>query len=97
MILYVDLGAKKTVKKDSKAAKTEDKTAKGLVTVTAVTESQIYIDGKLVSSKTPLTRYEIPTGTHTVRVYFLDTKKFSKSRDVYVGKAAQISVHFNRD
>ena len=97
MALYVDLGAKKTVKKDNKNTKNQDKTAKGLVTVTAVTESQIYIDGKLVSSKTPLTRYEVATGTHTVRVYFLDTKKFSKSRDVYVGKAAQISVHFNRD
>jgi len=94
MALYVDLGSNKKVKADEK--KKED-AYKGFLTVTAESDAQVYIDGKLVSSKSPLKKHEIATGTHAVRVYFLDTKSFSKSRDVYVGRDASMSVHFTKD
>ncbi len=96
MPLYVDLGSKSNVKKDD-SKKKDDKNAKGFITVTAASDAQVYVDGKLVTSKTPMKRYEISTGSHTVRVYFLDTKKFSKSRDVYVGKDSSMSVHFAKE
>lgn len=98
MVLYVDLGSKKAVKKDdtSKKKKNDDGT-KGFVTITAESDAQVYVDGKLVSAKAPVKKHEVSTGSHTVRVYFLDTKKFSKSREVYVGKNATMSVHFTKD
>lgn len=99
MVLYVDLGSTKAVKKDSNADKktNNDAAAKGFVTITAESDAQVYIDGKLVSAKAPVKKHEVSSGSHTIRVYFLDTKKFSKSREVYVGKDATMSVHFTKD
>ena len=99
MVLYVDLGSKKTVKKDDSAAKkkTDASDGKGFITITAESEAQVYIDGKLVSAKSPVKKHEVTSGSHTVRVYFLDTKKFSKSREIYVGKDATMSVHFTKE
>ncbi len=96
MALYVDLGAKKAAPKKEEP-KTDNKATKGFLSVTAESEAQVYIDGKLVASKSPLTKYEVASGSHTVRVYFLDTKKFSKSREIYVGKNATMSVHFTKN
>ncbi len=98
LMLFVDLGgAKKNDKKDAKKDdKKQDDAATGFLTITAETEAQIYIDGKLVSSKTPLKKHEVSTGSHTVRVYFFDTRKFSKSREIYVGKGATMSLNFNK-
>lgn len=93
MALYVDLGGKKAATTERK----EEKATKGFLSVTAETEAQVYVDGKLVASKSPLKKQEVSSGSHTVRVYFLDTKKFSKSREVYVGKDASMSVHFSKE
>ncbi len=95
MALYVDLGSTQKVKAEEK--KKEDTAFKGFITVTAETDAQVYIDGKLVSAKSPLKKHEIATGTHAVRVYFLDTKTFSKSRDAYVGRDANINIHFTKE
>ena len=100
MMLYVDLGGvKKTEKKDDKKKddKKKDDASTGYLTITAESEAQIYIDGKLVSAKTPLKKHEVSTGSHTVRVYFFDTRKFSKSREIYVGKGATMSMNFTKD
>ena len=94
MMLYVDLGGAKKEKKEDK--KKEDAST-GYLTITAESEAQIYIDGKLVSAKTPLKKHEVSTGSHTVRVYFFDTRKFSKSREIYVGKGATMSMNFTKD
>lgn len=98
LMLYVDLGGVKNKsgngnKNDNK----KDPAATGFLTVTAESEAQIYIDGKLVASKTPLKKHELATGSHTVRVYFFDTRTFSKSRDIYVGKGATMSLSFTKD
>ena len=98
MVLYVDLGSKKTVKKDDSAAKKKsDDGSKGFITITAESEAQVYIDGKLVAAKSPVKKHEVSSGSHTVRVYFLDKKAFSKSREIYVGKDATMSVHFTKE
>lgn len=99
MMLYVDLGG---TQKDNKDKKKDDKkqnndATTGFLTVTAESEAQVYIDGKLLSAKTPLKKHEVPTGSHTIRVYFFDTKKFSKSREIYVGKGATMSMNFTKD
>lgn len=101
MMLYVDLGGEKKAEPRKEEEKKEDKkkddASTGFLTITAETEAQIYIDGKLVSSKTPLKKHEVSTGSHTVRVYFFDTRKFSKSREIYVGKGATMSMNFTKD
>ena len=100
MMLYVDLGsAQKAPDKpeEKKDDKKKDDASTGFLTITAESEAQIYIDGKLASSKTPLKKHEVSTGSHTVRVYFFDTRKFSKSREIYVGKGATMSLNFTKE
>lgn len=100
MMLYVDLGgAKKSNSKNDKNKddKKKDDASTGYLTITAESEAQIYIDNKLVSAKTPLKKHEVSTGSHSVRVYFFDTRKFSKTREIYVGKGATMSMNFTKD
>ena len=102
LALYVDLGGaqKADKKKDDKPAKKDEKKPDadaGFLSITAESEAQIYIDGRLVSSKTPLKKHQVTPGSHTIRVYFFDTRKFSKSREVYVGKGVSLSVNFTKD
>ena len=99
LMLYVDLGGAKsgTANANKNDNNKKEEVATGFLTVTAESEAQIYIDGKLVASKTPLKKHELNTGSHTVRVYFFDTRSFSKSRDIYVGKGATMSLSFTKD
>lgn len=103
LALYVDLGADKNAKSNNRpTAAKDDKKKKdtanvGYITVTAASEAQVYIDGKLVSSKTPLQKHEVSVGSHTIRVYFFDTRKFSKSRELYISKGTSMSVNFTQD
>ncbi len=97
MMLYVDLGEDKGKPVAKEEDKKPDEADIGYMTVTAESEAQIYIDGKLISSKTPLRKHEVTPGSHTVRVYFLDTQKFSKSREIYVGKGATMSMNFVKE
>ena len=69
----------------------------GFITITAESEAMVYVDPKLVSDKSPVTKHEVTSGTHTVRVYFPDTKKFSNSREIHVDKDATMSVHFTKE
>lgn len=99
LMLYVDLGgATQKPAADNKADNKKKEDANlGYITVTAESEAQVYVDGKLMPSKTPMRKQEVSTGTHSVRVYFLDTRKFSKTREVYVGKGATMSVNFTKE
>ena len=97
LMLYVDLGGAKSNGNTNKNDNKKEEVTTGFLTVTAESEAQIYIDGKLVASKTPLKKHEVNTGSHTVRVYFFDTRTFSKSRDIYVGKGATMSLSFTKD
>ena len=97
MVLYVDLGAGDNKPKEKPEEKKKDDGSIGYLTVTAESEAQIYIDGKLIQAKTPLKKHEVTPGSHTVRVYFLNTRKFSKSREIYVGKDASMSLNFAKE
>ena len=96
IVLYVDLGGNAKNAATAKDKKKDDATT-GYLSITAESEAQIYIDGKLISSKTPLNKHEVSSGSHTVRVYFFDTRKFSKSREVYVGKGVNMSLKFTKE
>ena len=101
MMLYVDLGASTSKPQAKEEKKTDEKKSDdgniGYMTVTAESEAQIYIDGKLISAKTPLRKHEVTPGSHTVRVYFIDSRTFSKSREIYVGKGATMSLNFVKE
>ena len=96
IVLYVDLGGDKKNTQPAKSNQKEEAVT-GFLNITAESEAQIYIDGKLISSKTPLSKHEVSSGSHTVRVYFFDTRKFSKSREVYVGKGVTMSLNFTKE
>jgi len=102
LVLYVDLGSTAASARPAQPAAAEPTEAPtdaalGFLTVTTETDAQVYVDGKLISSKSPLNKHEVTSGSHTVRVYFLDTRRFSKSREVFVGKGATMSLHFGKD
>ena len=101
LALYVDFGATKAKKDDKKESKKDDNkkddASVGYLSITAESEGQVYIYGRLASSKTPLKKHEVTAGSHKVRVYFFDTRKFSKERDVYVGKGVSMSLNFAKD
>ena len=95
---FILLSAKKDDKKESKKDDNKkDDASVGYLSITAESEGQVYIDGRLASSKTPLKKHEVTAGSHKVRVYFFDTRKFSKERAVYVGKGVSMSLNFAKD
>ena len=67
----------------------------GFLTVNANPEGQVYVDGKLVASKTPLTKYPIKEGTHSVRVYYVEQRKFSETKRAKVAKDKHVNLFFN--
>ena len=86
--------------KASKAGKKEGKEkaeGKGFLTVNASPSAQVYIDGKLVSSSTPLVKHSVKTGNHTVRVYYVDLKKFSETKRAKITEGRHINLYFNSD
>ncbi|MCL2324876.1 MAG: hypothetical protein FWC40_00010 [Proteobacteria bacterium] len=102
LVLYVDLGSTVTSVRQAQPAapgqpEAPTEAAMGFLTVTTETDAQVYVDGKLVTAKGPLNRHEVTSGSHTVRVYFIDSRRFSKSREVFVGRGATMSLHFGKD
>lgn len=103
LILYVDLGL--AVPKAKTSVPVEDPNvggdtpdaSVGYLSITTESEAQVFVDGTLVTAKSPLTRHEVPQGSHSVRVYFLDTRKFSKSREIYVPQGTAMSQHFTKE
>ncbi len=81
----------KTNKKD----KNEDAKGSGFLTVNASPNAQVYIDGKLISSSTPLVKHTVKTGNHTVRVYYVDLKKFSETKRAKITEGRHINLYFN--
>lgn len=70
----------------------------GFLTVNSVPTAQVYIDGKLVSSQTPLVKHKVAPGNHTVRVYYTDKKKFSETKRALITQGRHVNLYFqNRD
>jgi hypothetical protein len=68
----------------------------GYITVNSKPESRVYIDGKMVSQTTPLNRYKLPVGSHTVRVFYTGANEFSETRRASITADRHISLHFQQ-
>ena len=66
----------------------------GRISVQAVPAGQVFIDGEVVATETPLMNFEIEAGTHTVKVYFINLRSFSEERRVRVVAGEGRSVVF---
>ena len=69
----------------------------GFVSIAAESESQVYIDGKLIPVKAPIESYQLASGTHTIRLYFFDIRRFSKSIEIKVQKDTITTLQFTYD
>jgi hypothetical protein len=73
------------------AARSAPDAAPGHLTVTAATWGAVYVDGKQVAAQTPLYRYALPAGRHTVKLFQPSTGRYSRARPVEV-KAGQLAT-----
>lgn len=65
--------------------KDQPKSKNGYLTVNIKGGSgKVYVDDKLVSSKTPLNRYSLAPGPHTIKVYYPDLKRYSDALKVTI-------------
>ncbi len=73
------------------AARVAPDTARGHLTVTAATWGAVYVDGKQVAAQTPLYRYSLPAGRHSVKLFRPSTGRYSRERPVEV-KGGQLAT-----
>ena len=66
----------------------------GFVNIATDYESQVYIDGKLIPVKAPLESYQLASGPHTIRLYYFDVRKFSKSLEINISKDTITKLQF---
>lgn len=99
LVLFLEISAENPKNKKNEPAKEKKKedAGEGYVSVTAVADAQVYLDGKMISGKVPLRKYAVTAGSHSVRVFFTETKKNSKTREVYIAKGATMNLHFNEE
>lgn len=69
----------------------------GTLHVEATPSAQVYVDGKLIATSTPVEGHELGAGNHTVRVYYVSAKKFSETKRVKIIHQKQASVQFELD
>ena len=58
-------------------------------------QAYYYIDGKLVSKELPVDNYQINAGSHSIRAYFLNTRKFSRALEVEIEKGYHTTIVIN--
>ncbi|MCB9533304.1 MAG: PEGA domain-containing protein [Myxococcales bacterium] len=56
----------------------------GTLSIQAVPYGQVWIDGRMVAPETPLINHSLPSGVHTVKVYYVSLREFSEERSVRV-------------
>ena len=66
----------------------------GRLTVQADSEAHVFVNGRPVSTETPLMNYELEPGTHRIKVYFVELRRFSDERRVRIVAGETRSVHF---
>ena len=84
-------GAKPTA---PKAKKNNKKEGIGYVSVSSKPSGQVYVDGKMVSEETPMVKYEINTGQHSIRVFFPELERYSDTKKAVVHKGNHINLYF---
>jgi hypothetical protein len=76
------------------AARAASDSGPGHLTVTAATWGAVYVDGKQVAPQTPLYRYALPAGRHTVKLFQPSTGRYSRERPVEVEAGQLATVTF---
>ncbi|MBN1944210.1 MAG: protein kinase [Bradymonadales bacterium] len=56
----------------------------GHVSIQAIPPAQVFVDGRIVATETPLMNHELPIGNHRVKVYFIDLRQFSEERTIRI-------------
>jgi hypothetical protein len=66
----------------------------GSLSVQAVPYGQVWINGRMVASETPLINHRLPAGAHRVKVYFVPLRAFSDERTIRIEPGSSESVTF---
>jgi serine/threonine protein kinase len=66
----------------------------GRLSVRAEPDGQVFVNGQVVATRTPLLNHELEPGTHRVKVYFVELRRFSEERRVRVVAGETRSVYF---
>lgn len=68
----------------------------GSLTVRAIPYGQVWVDGRMVASETPLSALPLPPGDHRVKVYFVEPRAYSEERVVRIeaGQSANANFRF---
>ena len=66
----------------------------GSLTVRAIPYGQVWVDGRMVASETPLNGLPLPPGDHRVKVYFVEPRAYSEERSVRIEPGQSASANF---
>jgi hypothetical protein len=71
-----------------------DDEGEGTLSVQAIPYGQVWIDGRMVASETPLMNHDLSAGPHQVKVYFVQLRQFSEERTVSIEAGASRTITF---
>jgi hypothetical protein len=66
----------------------------GSLTVRAIPYGQVWVDGRMVASETPLSSLPLPPGDHRVKVYFVEPRAYSEERVVRIEAGQSATANF---
>ncbi|MCA9564690.1 MAG: PEGA domain-containing protein, partial [Myxococcales bacterium] len=83
---------------EEQVASSEPEETMGRLSVRAEPDGQVFVNGSIVATSTPLLDHELEAGTYEVKVYFITLRRFSEERRIRVVAGETRSVFFrNRD
>lgn len=68
--------------------------ATGSLTVRAIPYGQVWVDGRMVASETPLNGLPLPPGDRRVKVYFVEPRAYSEERVVRIEPGQSATANF---
>ena len=66
----------------------------GSLTVRAIPYGQVWVNGRMVASETPLNGLPLPPGDHRVKVYFVEPRAYSEERVVRIEPGQSANANF---
>jgi hypothetical protein len=76
------------------APKAQPASLSGSLTVRAIPYGQVWVDGRMVASETPLNGLPLPPGDHRVKVYFVEPRAYSEERVVRIEPGQSANANF---
>ena len=76
------------------APKAPSASVSGSLTVRAIPYGQVWVDGRMVASETPLSALPLPPGDHRVKVYFVEPRAYSEERVVRIEPGQSATANF---